>query len=135
MRRDAGRLDREGVASMMRTIFALLFFAVSTLAHAETLTLHSTYDCSGTNPDGSKYTGTATVKVISEATFTVRWKIGDATYQGFGMRNGDTLAATYTLDGEPGLIIYKVGDDGTLKGVWVVRGKDDVGTERLTPSD
>jgi hypothetical protein len=67
MRRDVGRLDREGVASMMRTIFALLFFAVSTLAHAETLTLHSTYDCSGTNPDGSKYTGTATVKVISDA--------------------------------------------------------------------
>jgi len=120
---------------MIRTIWALMFVAVSTLAHAETLTLHSSYAVSGTNPDNSTYSGTATVKVISEATFTIRWKIGDAVYQGFGMRNGDALAATYTIDGEPGLVIYRVDANGTLRGLWVVRGKDTAGTERLTPRD
>jgi hypothetical protein len=49
------------------------------------------------------------------------------------MRNNDTLAATYTMDGKPGLIIYKVGSNGVLSGAWVVKGSNDVGTEVLTP--
>jgi hypothetical protein len=51
------------------------------------------------------------------------------------MRNGDALAATYEFNGKPGLIIYRVDDKGGLRGGWVVRGSDDGGTERLTPSD
>jgi hypothetical protein len=90
------------------------------------------HEASGSNPDGSKYTGTADVKVISDTTYTIVWKIGDATYQGFGMRLNDSLAATYTIDGEPGLIIYKVNGDG-LTGAWAIRGHDGVGTERLRP--
>lgn len=113
----------------------MLFVAVSTFAYADTLTLHSTYDVSGTNADGSKYSGTATVKVISEASFTIKWKIGNDTYEGFGMRNGDALAATYEINGTPGLVIYRVDDKGALRGLWVVRGNDNAGTERLTPSD
>ena len=75
------------------------------------------------------------VKVISDASFTIRWKIGNETYQGFGTRNGDALAATYEINGKPGLVIYRVDDEGTLRGLWAVRGSDDGGTERLTPSD
>ena len=94
--------------------------------------LASHYEASGSNPDGSQYTGTADVKVISDTTYTIVWKIGDATYQGFGMRLNDSLAATYTIDGEPGLIIYKVNGDG-LTGAWAIRGHDGVGTEHLRP--
>lgn len=113
-------------------ICTLALLPVVLPARAEPLSLASHYEASGSNPDGSKYTGTADVKVISDTTYTIVWKIGDATYQGFGMRLNDSLAATYTIDGEPGLIIYKVNGDG-LTGAWAIRGHDGVGTERLRP--
>jgi hypothetical protein len=120
---------------MVRTFCALVLLVVATIARADTLTLHSSYAAAGTNPDGSTYTGTVNIKVISDKTFTIHWKIGDETYDGFGMRNGDALAATYVLNDEPGLIIYKVDDKGVLDGFWVVKGKDNGGTEHLTPAD
>lgn len=120
---------------MVRTLVAFAFLVAATIARADVLTLHTTYDATGTNPDGSKYTGTVAIKVISEKTFTIRWKIDGQTYDGFGMRNGDALAATYMLDGKPGLVIYKLGDGGVLNGFWVVRGENDGGTERLTPDN
>jgi hypothetical protein len=118
---------------MIRTICSVVVLAVSVPAWAETLMLASTYDEVGTNPDGSKYTGTVNVEVISDTTFKIRWKIGSTTYSGFGMRMNDTLAATYTVGSEPGLIIYKVGDDGVLSGIWSIRGQNGSGTDRLSP--
>jgi hypothetical protein len=48
------------------------------------------------------------------------------------MRLNDTLSATYTIDGEPGLVTYKV--DG-INGLWAIRGHNGSGTEHLTPRD
>jgi hypothetical protein len=79
---------------VVRTLLALVFLAVAMPANAETLTLSSTYSVAGTNPDGSKYTGTAAVKVVSDATFTIKWTVGSSVYTGFGMRMNDALAAT-----------------------------------------
>jgi hypothetical protein len=53
--------------------------------------------------------------------------------QGFGMRQGDVLSATYMLDGQPGLVIYKVQDGGTFAGTWAIKGANGTGTEMLTP--
>jgi len=117
---------------MIRTILTLAFIAVAFPAAADTLTLASKYEATGTNPDGSTYKGTARVKVISDTTFTIEWSIGDATYKGFGMRMNDSLAATYMIDGEPGLILYKVDGNG-LHGSWTIRGHDGNGTETLLP--
>jgi hypothetical protein len=118
---------------LLRTFaLTLVLLAVALPAKADSLTLASRYEASGSNPDGSKYTGTATVTVISDTTYTIAWKIGDSTYEGFGMRLNDSLAATYTIDGDPGLIIYKVDGDG-LTGAWAIRGHDGVGTEHLRP--
>jgi hypothetical protein len=117
---------------MIRTIFAFAFLVLALPAAADTLTLASKYDAKGTNPDGSSYTGTVYVKVVSDTTFTIEWKIGDATYKGFGMRMNDSLAATYTIDGEPGLVLYKVDGNG-LHGLWTIRGHDGSGTETLLP--
>jgi hypothetical protein len=120
---------------MVRIICTLAFLAVALPAGAaDKLTLASRYDATGTNPDGSRYTGTASVKVISDTTFTIKWTIAGSTYEGFGMRLNDSLAATYMIDGEPGLIIYNVGGDG-LTGVWAIRGHDGAGTEHLRPLD
>ena len=90
---------------MIRTICAVLLLGTAMPAFGETLKLASTYDETGTNPDGSKYTGTATVEIISDTTFSIRWKIGSTVYSGFGMRRGDTLAAGRTpcRAGESGL--------------------------------
>jgi len=126
---------------MIRTICAAFvlalatpaFLGVVTPAAAETLKLASTYDEVGTNADGSKYTGTATVQIISDTTFSIQWKIGSTVYSGFGMRRDDNLAATYLVNGQPGLIIYKVGEGGVLNGLWAIRGQNGSGTDRLTP--
>ncbi|MDI1267401.1 MAG: hypothetical protein PS018_29480 [bacterium] len=120
---------------MIRTICAILFTLVVMPAGAagDKLLLATTYDEVGTNPDGSKYTGTANVEILSDTTFAIRWKIGSTIYSGFGMRLNDTLAATYTVNGQPGLIIYKVGDGGVLSGLWSIRGQNGSGTDKLTP--
>ena len=118
---------------MIRTICAAVLLGLATPAAAETLKLASTYDEVGTNADGSKYTGTATVQIISDTTFAIQWKIGSTTYSGFGMRRDDNIAATYMVNGQPGLIIYKVGENGVLNGLWAIRGQNGNGTDRLTP--
>jgi hypothetical protein len=103
-------------------------------ARAEAMHLASHYAANGSNPDGSHYTGTADVTVISDTTFSIVWKIEGQRYEGFGMRLNDALAATYMINGEPGLIIYKVDGNG-LTGAWAIRGHDGVGTEHLRPLD
>ncbi len=117
---------------MVRAILTLAFIVIALPAAADSMTLASTYDAVGTNPDGSKYEGMAHVRVISDTTFTIEWSIGDATYQGFGMRMNDSLAASYMIDGEPGLILYKVDGNG-IHGLWTIRGHDGSGTETLRP--
>jgi hypothetical protein len=120
--------------AVARAVLAVVALCLVTLsARAETLTLASSYKATGKNGDGSSYTGTVTVKVISDTTYTIEWKVGDTVTKGFGMRMGDTLSATYTLDGQPGLIIYKVQDDGTLSGIWAIKGESGTGSEVLTP--
>jgi hypothetical protein len=118
----------------MRRLFlcTLAFLAITLPAGAEKLTMASRYDVVGTNPDGSKYKGTADVEVISDTTFTIVWSVGGPTIRGFGMRMNDALAATYAINGEPGLVIYRVDGNG-LDGLWPIRGHNGSGTEHLTP--
>jgi hypothetical protein len=119
---------------MIRQIlYAVVFLVASVVANAEPLKLAHNYDAAGTNPDGSKYTGTVTISIISDTTFTIEWNIGGEMYKGFGMRRNDALAATYTINGEPGLMIYQVDDKGVMRGLWAVRGEDGNGSEVLTP--
>ena len=120
--------------SLTRAALAMIAFCLATLsAHADTLTLAPSYRAAGKNADGSAYTGTVTVKVISDTTYTIEWEIDGSVLKGFGMRMGDTLSATYMLEGQPGLIIYKVQADGTLAGIWAIKGESGTGTEVLTP--
>jgi hypothetical protein len=119
---------------MIRAIMmiGLLFFALP--AEAETLLLAKHYVAEGKNQDGSSYSGSVDINVISDTTFSIVWKISGSVYKGFGMRMNDSLAATYTLDGEPGLVIYQVGKGGTFSGLWAVRGQNGSGSEVLTPT-
>jgi len=118
---------------MIRLFFALALLLVSASVKADTLTLARHYGVVGTNPNGSKYSGTADVQVISDTTFYIDWKIAGDVYKGFGMRQGGVLAATYTINGVPGLVIYSVETGGVMKGSWALRGQDGNGTEQLIP--
>ncbi|HSI14696.1 MAG TPA: hypothetical protein VK961_21770 [Chthoniobacter sp.] len=121
--------SRFGATLAMMT--ALFLLALSAQA-ADVLQLAPSYKAVGKNGDGSSYTGTVTIKIISDTTFGIEWKIGGSVTKGFGMRMNDTLSATYMLDGQPGLIIYKVQGDGTLAGIWAIKGQPGNGSEVLT---
>jgi len=111
----------------------LAFCFVALAAQAETLALAHTYKAEGKNLDGSSYTGTVTLELISNTTFKITWKIGDTVTKGFGMRMNDAVSATYMIDGAPGLVIYKVLPDGRFDGIWAIKGQDGNGSETLTP--
>jgi major membrane immunogen (membrane-anchored lipoprotein) len=93
------------------------------------------YKVQGTNFDGTKYSGEATITITSETTCAIEWQTGaDSSSEGICMRNDDSFAAAYKMkDGSVGLIIYKMAKNGTMDGVWTLTGKDGAGTEVLTP--
>jgi hypothetical protein len=128
------RFRFEQEAFMIRTIAALGLCLFAFTASAETMTLASHYKATGTNPDGSAYSGDVKIDVISDTTFSIVWTIAGRKYQGFGMRLNDDLAATYEINGEPGLVIYRLDGDG-LNGLWAIRGHNGNGTERLAPEN
>ena len=90
------------------------------------------YRVSGTNLDGTSYSGLATITIISDTTCVIEWNTG-STSDGICMRQRDTLAAAYVLDDYFGLVIYDILRDGTLRGTWTVAGENGSGTETLTP--
>ncbi len=130
-RRGTGFRFTKSVSRLSIALIAMLLLAP--LASAETLRLLSSYKAVGKNPDGSPYTGAVAVKIISDTTFAIEWRIGDSVTRGFGMRMNDTLSATYLLNGQPGLVMYKVQDDGSLSGIWAIRGQSGNGSETLRP--
>jgi hypothetical protein len=90
------------------------------------------FEARGTNPDGSRYSGTATITIISNTTCTIVWEVG-STASGICMREGSTFAASYVLGSAVGIVIYTIRDDGILDGKWTIAGKDGIGTELLLP--
>lgn len=119
---------------MIRILMTIGLLLLSLPAAAETMVLAPHYNAIGKNPDGSKYSGTVDIVVISDTTFSIVWHIGGSIYKGFGMRRNESLAATYTIGGEPGLVIYESDRKGGFSGLWSVRGEDGSGSEVLIPA-
>ncbi|PWW04350.1 hypothetical protein DFR52_1011047 [Hoeflea marina] len=92
-----------------------------------------TYAVEGTNLDGSRYSGTATITLSSETTCHIRWSVGSES-DGICMLYDNAFAAAYVFKtGGVGLVVYEVMDDGTLEGAWTIDGESGSGTETLTP--
>jgi hypothetical protein len=113
------------------TIALVVAALISTAALARTL--GGQYEVRGTNPDGSGYSGTATITPSSDTTCRITWDTGSTSY-GICMVAGQTVAASYGLSGRVGLVLYQLQPDGTLNGVWTVADQPGAGTETLIPA-
>jgi hypothetical protein len=118
---------------MKRLLLATALLAAGTLA-AAAQPIGGTYNVEGTNLNGSPYSGTAQINVLSETTCEIIWVTGGTESAGLCMRNGPAFAAFYVMDsGTFGLVIYEVFDNGVMNGLWTITGQPGVGTEILTP--
>ena len=117
----------------MRRLPAVAFILLCLAASASAQSIGGMYNVEGTNLDGSNYSGAAEIKLTSDTTCTVHWVTGGTTSEGICSRNGNAFAAAYVLGDVFGLVVYKVGADGSLDGLWTIAGKDGNGTEVLTP--
>jgi hypothetical protein len=114
--------------------FLLAIALVGLAAPAMAAEFHEgTYNVQGTNLNGSAYSGTAEVKVLSSTTCAITWTTGTTSSQGPCMRAGDVVTAAYVQGNDIGLVMYQLKDDGSLEGVWTITGQDGNGTENLTP--
>ena len=117
---------------MKKIMSALLFSAMFTIP-AQAIDFGGKYKVEGTNINGTKYEGEATITITSETTCEIHWETGPTTSDGICMRNDDSFAAAYKIQDAVGLIIYKVSADGVLNGLWTIAGNGGAGTETLTP--
>jgi hypothetical protein len=76
----------------------------------------------GTNPDGSTYTGGMALTRLGDL-FTVSQSVGDETTTGTGIYDdAGIFAVTYGLEEGCGVMLYTVGGDGSMSGVWGIFG-------------
>jgi len=107
---------------------ALVLFAAPALAQRDGI-----YEVSGTNLDGSPYTGLAQIRAVGLNSFNIVWRLGNDLIEGVGMASGRTVAVTYGQAQRPGMGIYTLNPDGSLDGEWTVIGAPAIGRERLVP--
>jgi hypothetical protein len=83
------------------------------------------YEVEGRGGDGANYRGHATIQPAGHG-WRMRWTIGQSVYTGSGVLDG----GVFTVDwGQTSPVIYAIGDDGRLTGLWA-SGR---GSEVLTP--
>jgi Caspase domain len=88
-------------------------------------TLTGVYRATGTNPNGSKYTGMVALAQDND-NFKLTWWIGKDVFKGSGHFAGKMLVINW---GDNTPVIYSFGDEGALDGEWA----DGSATETLMP--
>lgn len=75
------------------------------------------YAVDGTNPDGSKYRGTVTVRYEQKSDrYRVTWTVGNDTIQGNGRLSQHEGAFEVTYNG--GIAVYALQERGIWDGIW-----------------
>ncbi|WP_237216230.1 hypothetical protein, partial [Falsiroseomonas oryziterrae] len=113
---------------MRRLVLSLAFLLVAAPALAQR---EGVYEVTGTNLDGTPYTGLAQIRLVGMNSFNITWRIGNQIVEGVGMASGRTIAVTYGLAQRPGMGIYQLNADGSLDGEWTIIGAPAIGRERL----
>ncbi len=97
-------------------------------APRDTDRLPGEYSIDGVNPNGSTYGGTVTITAGGGGTYNFRWQVGSRqTFRGTGRLRGRTITVNW---GQKHPVIYRIEDDGTLRGTW----SNGRATEDLTPN-
>ena len=107
---------------------ALMLFATPALAQRD-----GVYEVSGTNLDGTTYTGLAQIRAVGINSFSIVWRIGNTIIEGAGIASGRTVAVSYGQAQRPGMGIYQLNPDGSMDGEWTIVGAPAIGRERLVP--
>ena len=122
---------------MLRAFLAplLMLGLTSALAAPAAAQRSGMYDITGTNPDGSEYTGTLELEQIGLLSFRLRWVIGPDVIEGVGMISGLTFATAFSLGGgsSPSMGVYELRPNGQLAGQWTTIGAFAAGQEVATP--
>lgn len=93
------------------------------------------YDVAGANPGGrGAYKGVAQLSQTGRETWHMTWKIGNESFDGFGVGDAKSFAVTFSSGRAQGIALYTAQPDGTYKGVWAGSTDPDAGTETLTPA-
>ncbi|MBL6455689.1 hypothetical protein JMJ55_10165 [Belnapia sp. T6] len=90
------------------------------------------YAIEGINPDGTTYEGSFELREGPNGAWIGRWLVGNAQILGLGLIQSGMLALGFSADGRPGVAIYGVEPDGSLRGSWTSGGG--MGTEVLKPN-
>jgi hypothetical protein len=108
------RLD-EGDGGLMSSIFSILSPDV---AYAQEVKL-GWYDAQGSNPNGSRYHGSAVIKKVGNQ-YKITWTINRVKFYGSGPLSGNVLTINWRRadGGDGGVVIYKVMKNGSLVGTW-----------------
>jgi hypothetical protein len=95
------------------------------------------YACSGKEGAGKTYSGVAVITKKNDA-YLVQWIIGaGGAFYGVGIRQGDTLACSWAIPGDKGVVrginIYRIETGPRLVGRWTAfPGDGSIRTETLT---
>jgi|SRR5580704_3821498 hypothetical protein len=116
----------------MRILTLGLLLATGLAGAASAQTVGGTYSVSGTNADGSSYTGSAEI-TLNGSDCSISWQTGGSSSAGTCLLTGNAFGAAYQLGDSPGLAVYQLQPDGTLKGQWTTIGSSGVGSETLSP--
>jgi hypothetical protein len=117
----------------MRLFSSILFTSLLLAPIASAQSIGGAYVVSGTSPDGISYRGSAYIELLSDVTCAIEWTTEGVASSGICMRSDNVFAAAYELEGDIGMVIYKVRSDGRLDGTWTIAGEEGVGLEMLTP--
>jgi hypothetical protein len=115
---------------MRRLVLAFAFLLVALPAMAQR---DGIYEVTGTNLDGTAYTGVAQIRAAGINSFHIIWRIQNQLVEGVGIASGRNVAVAYGLAQRPGMGIYTLNADGSLDGEWTIVGAPSIGRERLVP--
>ncbi len=91
--------------------------------------LEGTHMIAGSNPDGTKYTGTISFEKAGDL-YNVSWAVGKNIYNGIGIQVGQKIVVGWGLGKNFGVVHYALSEK-EAKGQWAIPGATKVSTENL----
>lgn len=111
------------------TFFFILFMVWALGSKAQNPV--GTWSVKGTNTAQKSYTGEVAIKAESKEIYSLNWNLTSGEkYEGLGMVRGNNFYVSWGMQGEFGIVLYKIAPNGVLEGRWTAKSNSKVmGTE------